>query len=345
MKSDIIYIIIQNLNIGGAERSALYLYESLKKAGYDVRLLETDKLCSPQIGASAMKKAINRIRKVICLRSALMRNETNTVISFMYHTSLLTFAATRFLRIQTICCERSNPFKSKRGVLLNFLTKIIYQRSDVVVVQTDILKDHLYERWNVNNIRVIPNFAPEVKNVRIKKKEQVKKIICVSRLVPSKNVNLIIQALKRVLSKNIRLVIYGNGPEHSKLENQIENLNLEEFITIITHENKIEAMYGDADIFVSLSEVEGFPNVLLEAFAFGVPVISYNCDYGPSEILEKGLLGLLLTTLELEEIEEKISNLIYDTERRYNYSVGGLLKIEKDYTSNKILKKWQNLLN
>ncbi|TAI48571.1 glycosyltransferase [Flagellimonas allohymeniacidonis] len=109
-------------------------------------------------------------------------------------------------------------------------------------------------------------------------------LITVGRLDAGKNHKMLIEAIAD--QKNIRLYILGDGELRSELEGIINEKKLQDNVYLLGFiDTPFEYLKG-ADIFVFGSNHEGFPNVLLEAMACGLPIISTNCKAGPSEILE-----------------------------------------------------------
>jgi glycosyltransferase involved in cell wall biosynthesis len=92
----------------------------------------------------------------------------------------------------------------------------------------------------------------------------------------------------------VRLTIYGEGVERSKLETLRDRLGLGDVVSFAGFERDINKIYLGADAFVLSSDFEGFGNVIVEALAFGLPVVSTDSPYGPRDILDGGKYGVLV---------------------------------------------------
>ena len=120
-------------------------------------------------------------------------------------------------------------------------------------------------------------------------------IATAGRLVPVKDHHTLISAFAMLRSKRpARLVIFGEGPLEAELRAQAEALGVSQSVLLPGYVNDPSACYRAADLFVLSSTSEGFGNVLIEAMAEGVPVVSTDALHGPREILEDGRFGPLV---------------------------------------------------
>lgn len=119
-------------------------------------------------------------------------------------------------------------------------------------------------------------------------------IATAGRLVPVKDHRTLIAAFAELRSRRpARLVIFGEGPLEAELRAQAAALGVSQSVLLPGYVNDPQACYRAADLFVLSSTSEGFGNVLIEAMAEGVPVVSTDAPHGPREILAGGRYGLL----------------------------------------------------
>jgi len=120
-------------------------------------------------------------------------------------------------------------------------------------------------------------------------------VITAGRLVPVKDHKTLLRAFALLrASRPARLVIFGEGPLEAKLRACAKDLGIADKVLFPGYVNDPHACYAVADLFALSSTSEGFGNVLVEAMAAGVPVVSCDAPYGPREILDNGRYGKLV---------------------------------------------------
>ena len=140
------------------------------------------------------------------------------------------------------------------------------------------------------------------------------------------------------------LEIYGNGDEYDKLKSMITKYSLSKNISIHSSIANITEKYIESSIYVMTSHYEGFGIVLIEAMICGLPCISFDCPYGPSEILAEGEDGFLIPANDIAILANKICFLIEHEEVRKEMGY----KAHKNamrYTPTLIMKQWDALIN
>lgn len=138
-------------------------------------------------------------------------------------------------------------------------------------------------------------------------------ILAVGRLEKQKDYGTLVRAfdmVKRVIEA--RLIILGEGSQRADLEIMIANLGLSEAVKMPGFAENPYAYMSRADVFVLSSVREGLPNVLIEAMACRVPVVSTDCPYGPDEILDGGRYGSLVPVEEPRALADAIMAVLRD---------------------------------
>ena len=122
-----------------------------------------------------------------------------------------------------------------------------------------------------------------------------KRVLSVGRFKPAKNHGLLISAFQQAQSLvDAKLMIVGDGPLKQQTMEFARHLGVGERVIFPGHVDDISPFYRAADLFALSSNREGFANVLVEALAHGLPIVSTDCPSGPAEILANGRYGVLV---------------------------------------------------
>ncbi|MCI2773818.1 serine-aspartate repeat adhesin O-glycosyltransferase SdgA [Staphylococcus petrasii] len=175
---------------------------------------------------------------------------------------------------------------------------------------------------------------------------QNKKLISISRLVPDKQVEhqiRIISEVKKAIP-NVTLDIYGHGGQINDLNEIIQKYKLENNVTLHGFSNDVERQLESANLKVFTSKKEGFALAILESLAKGTPVICYDVDYGPSEMIENGVNGYLIESGNETMMAQTIIKILQDEELLKTLSENSIKSTEK-YLGHSIFFKWEQLIN
>lgn len=175
---------------------------------------------------------------------------------------------------------------------------------------------------------------------------QNKKLISISRLVPDKQVEhqiRIISEVKKAIP-NVTLEIYGHGGQINDLNEIIQKYKLENNVTLHGFSNDVERQLESANLKVFTSKKEGFALAILESLAKGTPVICYDVDYGPSEMIENGVNGYLIESGNETMMAQTIIKILQDEELLKTLSENSIKSTEK-YLGHSIFLKWEQLIN
>jgi glycosyltransferase involved in cell wall biosynthesis len=143
-------------------------------------------------------------------------------------------------------------------------------------------------------------------------------VVAAGRLNLQKGFDLLVPAFAAATRDrpDWRLHIYGSGPERARLEQQIDELGAGDRITLMGRSDRLVDAMAEASVFALSSRWEGFPMVLLEAIAIGLPVVSFDCPTGPRDIVGDGHGGVLVPAEDVDGLAAALGALIGDPARR-----------------------------
>jgi glycosyltransferase involved in cell wall biosynthesis len=312
---------VGNLNqAGGTERVASVISSELHQRGYQVYMLSLQCGDQPffdlapdikvsQLFANVGRGLLRLPSAIIKLRRYLRQQEIDILIDVESMLSLYSLPAVFGLNIRHICWEHFNYNVDLGKASRRLARKLAARFADDVVTLTERDK----QLWLTNttckaNITAIPNpvtiSLPTEINLHKKKL-----FLAVGRLTYQKGFDLLLQAWAQValLHPDWRLRIVGDGEDKAMLEQLRRELNIEASTELVPKTNNIAAHYQEAAFFVMSSRFEGLPLVLIEAQAYGLPIVSFDCDTGPAEIIKHGETGWLCEAGNVNSLSEGIN--------------------------------------
>lgn len=169
-------------------------------------------------------------------------------------------------------------------------------------------------------------------------------VINVGRFNRQKGQEFLLRAVSKlqVAGKEIKLSLVGQGEDEKNLRALVSELALKD-VSFIGWSDDIKGQLSGADIFCLSSLWEGMPNVLLEALSTGLPIVSFDCHSGPSEILDKGRCGILVPVGDVEALAGGLLKLIERPELRHFYKKVGLERA-RDFDVRNIAKQWTKVI-
>lgn len=365
-----VMIIIPSLRIGGgAERVASSLTKELSERYYIYIITFYDyKSLYPYEGKYySFKENLHfgrLIFRIFYIYNKIRKISPDIIISFLDYTSIFTiFTKILFhIKIPLIISVRSNPNLRYKGKLsyYKFLIKLLYPLKiiNAVVPVTKEIKTILMKNFNIDKNKIYPIYnGTEIEKIKQKAKDKIEdnknifcnkqliKFITVGTLKDVKAYDYLIIVFSSVIKiiPNSKLIIIGEGPLRNKLENLIEKYSLKNDVYLIGKKKNPFKYLARSDIFVLTSKYEGFPNVIIEAMACNLPIISTNCKTGPKEILGNGKFGILVNPLDFEELKKKMIFLAQDKSSREYFSKKSLDRV-KAFDFTKISDDWINLI-
>jgi len=138
-------------------------------------------------------------------------------------------------------------------------------------------------------------------------------------------------------------VIWGEGPERTALEAIVRELGLADRALLPGVSDGPGAWATDADLFVLSSRYEGWGNVLLEALSAGLPAVSFDCRWGPAEMVEDGVNGILVPPEDVGALAERLAELMRDPALRARLGKAARRSAAK-FSTDEIVSAWEAVI-
>lgn len=227
-------------------------------------------------------------------------------------------------------------------------------RSDVVFTANSAAGAHDYEKWlgmPHGTIKVLRN-GVDVASVRARTSIEARRSVRerlnlpadallvggVFRLAPAKRPLLWLDVVARAAAADSRVrgVVVGDGAMRDEIQRAIDARGLSGRITLAGRQNPVEPWISAMDVLLLASEVEGLPNVLLEAESLGVPVVTTDAG-GSSEAVLHGLIGMLVQDDSAENLAAAVTRIIKSDAIRHRARVGAPAFVEQRFGLTRML--------
>lgn len=193
-------------------------------------------------------------------------------------------------------------------------------------------------------VECIPNPAPTVGGLRADSGERV--VAAAGSLDRRKGFDRLLQAWARVAPDHPdwRLRIYGEGPERDALERQIDALGIRRSAELRGHSPRLLEELERASVFAITSRKEGFPMVIVEAMALGMPVVAYDFATGPRDIVTDGVDGFVVPEGRTRLFADALGALMRDAGMRRRFGEAALETADR-YRIDAIGARWTALFD
>ena len=333
-----IVCIIHSLGLGGMERvMAILLNSFAQRKGVEVSLLligrdrnvsfelvDNIQVYQPDFTFNPQQRNLSTMKTMRFIRKRVKEINPDTILSFGEYWNNLVLLSLYGLKYPVYVSDRSQPNKNL-GKVQNLMRNKLYPTASGYIAQTEKAAEIAQKnQWN-KNIAIIGNPITQVSEDKTVEKENI--ILTVGRLIPTKHIDELMEMFKTINDKDWKLIVVGGNAKNLHLledyQQRVKKWNLEDRIHLVGAQTNVADYYKKAKIFAFTSSSEGFPNVVGEAMAFGLPVIAYDCVAGPSDLIEDGKTGFLIEERNQERYIKNLKRLMSDAGLRKTLGENG----------------------
>jgi glycosyltransferase involved in cell wall biosynthesis len=320
----------------------IILYGSSKEIFFEIP--ETIIFHQPEFEFKNSRRFLSTIKTLLYLRKEVRRINPDTILSYGEYWNSFVLLSLLGLSYPVYISDRCQPDKSL-GWFHNLLRKLLYPRAAGIISQTSIAREIYTKMLGPVNIEVIGN--PIEDFALADKREKEKLVLTVGRLIPSKHHDQLIDIFLSCYRPGWKLVIVGGDVAYGNMFNMLKEkiiaLNADDKIELAGNISNVDDYYRKSRIFAFTSSSEGFPNVIGEAMAAGLPVIAYDCVAGPADMIDDGINGFLVPLFNQRIFAEKLSLLMNDHQLQKLMGDKAILSIRK-YSPELIGKQYSDFL-
>ena len=350
MKKTILFL-LPSFELGGAEKVMVTLYNHIDRKKFEPYFcVFKNGLLYERISEKNNVTILNKNRVLygfFGLLEIIHRKNIDIVFSTHSHLNAIVCLMKKIKLINSkVVIRESNFLSIQQGsadsfyekYVITWLIKQSYSVADHIICQTEEMKKDLalFIPAPKIHLTVIYNPLEDIPEYVSSLEEQI--VISIGRLEKQKNHKLLVEAFGLIKDKvQHDLIIIGEGSERDHINHLIKTKQLTDRVKLTGFVEDVWGKYKSSSLFVLSSNFEGFPNVIIEAMANSIPVISTNCLSGPKEIIEDNVNGMLspiedkkvlsekmLLVLENKKFSETIRNNAYNYVGKY--SINNIVK-------------------
>ena len=358
MKKNIVFFIGNLDRSGGTERITSVIANELVKYDYNIIILSLQKGLNPffkidkniklySLHTEERSSNFSNIYIIKNLHNFLKIYSIEYIIDVDIVLSFYSIPASFGLKTKIISWEHFHYFINVGGVFQRIKRKIARRLasrySNTIVTLTNKDKNQYLKNLNIKGKIISINNPVTIKH-NFQSNIQSKIVLAVGRLTYQKGFDLLLKSWKFVIQEipDWELYIVGSGEDKKMLENLSRKLNIYNSVKFISKTNEIEKYYMNSSIYVMSSRFEGFGLVLVEAKSFGLPIVSFDINCGPSDIVRDNIDGFLVEKDNIKELAKKIILLIKNEKIRKTFSKNSIT--DRRFDINNIIPLWKDIL-
>jgi len=348
-KLSVVYI-SGTLGLGGAERELVNQIKALLPLGVSISVINIgneqnfkDEILNLGAEIYQIKHDLSKIHKLILIIRLIYKLQPSIIHSQHFYTNLYALFASKILRIPVIGSVqndlnseiKANGIFGKPSFLwlpnLSTNSTLAYDR----IISFGFPSKNLFLLRNAIDLDI---YDKSIENLTSKKNNDPFTIITIGRLVKQKRIDIFIRLIQRLhLKFHIEALVIGAGPLQKELINYSKELRLEKIVKFLGPSDNIPQLLSKSDLFVLCSDHEGMPNVIQEAMAAGLPIVSTNVGelYW---MVENGVNGYLVSPNDENDLFDKTKIVIEDVDLQKLFGIKSRRIAEEKFSLNRLQK-------
>ena len=345
-------------NPGGTERVTTLIANELAEKNPNISILSLTDGKNPFFYLNADVKTYslypmkisfkkNFIGAVLKIRRFVQQHQIDSLIVVDSISCIFTVPALYGLQVNHICWEHFNFNVNLKTKSRDIGRKWAAKYCDYIVTLTKRDKELWQQGLNDINAKIIPIANPTpYENVKHRPSLDFKNVLTLGRLTYQKGFDSLIEAWAQVCKTNEdwTLSIVGSGEDEEALKDQAKRLEVLSRINFVPANKDIEQYYKKSSFYCLSSRFEGLPMVLLEAQAFGLPIVAFDCDTGPAEVVEHRTTGLLVKAGDTNQLADSLLMMINITNSEYEMMSANTIENSQNFSIQSIIKTWLSII-
>ncbi len=342
-------LVVDSLEVGGAERHVVDLALALRRKGHEVTVA-----CSAAGELSDLLGAANMPHRVLLdrlvkrrvsvtytrrLRRLVKEQRFDLVHAHIYASAAASALATLGTGVPLVVTEHTEG--AWQGRRAHLVSRLIYRRAHRMIAVSSPIRGRLIERDGVHpkKISLIPNAvipasdtSPGTSSALPDEWREGPLIGVVARLQPEKGIANFLKAAARISSScpSARFLVVGDGPLREELLRLVDRLGIRGRVHFLGHRADARALIGLLDVLVVPSLTEGTPLIVLEAMAGGVPVVASAVGGIPDQV-RHGKEGLLVPPADPAALGDAVLELLRDPDRARRLGEAGRRRADSEF--------------
>jgi len=359
MKPKKIAVIVISLAKGGAERGTAMISKICENLGHEVVLISILDIIDFEYGGKYKtlhnKKDSTYLKpflKFSRIKTIFKEENFDLIIDGRSRPTFFKELIFKHMVYKNIPCISMihNSFLPRSFPSSKFLAKFIY-KTDTLIVVSKKINEIVKQTYNFKKVYTITYGVS---------KKQLKQLSDKSIKIPfekyilyygrfenqSKNLTFLIKSysLSKLSKLKIPLILLGKGPDETVLKEQVSTLKLKDSIHFLPYTPNPMPYIKHSLYTVMTSNFEGFPMTLLESLTLSTPVVTLDYVSGPSEIIETGKNGILVTNKNESTFADALNKMVVNPVF-YQKCIDGALESASLYDHKNITRKWEKIIN